>query len=151
MPGVTLKVDVTNPKKELAVVPGVKTGDQFNAEFLDTNEPGDYIVRVNATKGGQPFGTEAITRFIVDARDPELDNPAADHKLMEEIAELSGGDSMTPEQLRERLQTWADEGIPNLEITTTGRTTLWDNWFFLVLFVVVMTVEWFFRKRRGLV
>ena len=149
--GVTLKVDVTNPKKELAVVPGVKTGDQFNAEFLDTNEPGDYIVRVNATKDGQPFGTEAITRFIVDARDPELDNPAADHKLMEEIAELSGGDSMTPEQLRERLQTWADEGIPNLEITTTGRTTLWDNWFFLVLFVVVMTVEWFFRKRRGLV
>ena len=151
VPGVAFKVEVRTPKEETLEVPGVKAGEQFNAEFLDTNEPGDYIVRVIATKDGQPFGPDGVTRFIVDARDPELDNPAADHKLMEEIAELSGGDTMTPEQLKQRLQTWADEGIPNLEITTTGRTTLWDNWFFLILFVVVMSVEWFFRKRRGLV
>ena len=97
------------------------------------------------------FGFEAFTRFVVDARDPELDNPAADHKLLEEIAELSGGDSMTPEQLGDRLQAWVDEGVPNLEMTRVSRITLWDNWPFLFCFVGAMSLEWFFRKRRGLV
>ncbi len=148
---VTFKVSVTGPDKEAADIPSVRTGEQFTSEFLNTAEPGDYIVRVAATRNGEPFGFEAFTRFVVDARDPELDNPAADHKLLEEIAELSGGDSMTPEQLGDRLQAWVDEGVPNLEMTRVSRITLWDNWPFLFCFVGAMSLEWFFRKRRGLV
>lgn len=148
---VVFKVEVTNPEQQVSDVPAIRTGDRFTAEVLDTTQPGDYLVYVTATRNGQPFGTGAYTRFIIDARDPELDNPAADHKLLDEIAELSGGDSLTPEQLSERLQAWVDEGIPNLEMTRVSRITLWDNWPFLICFVSVMSAEWFLRKRRGLV
>lgn len=151
LPDVAFNVVVTGPDQQERAVPAIRTGDQFGGEFTDTNQPGDYLVRVSATRGGQPFGIDAYTRFIVDARDPELDNPAADHKLLEEIAELSGGDSMTPEELKTRLQAWIDEGIPNLEVTRISRLTLWDNWPFLICFVGVMSLEWFMRKRRGLV
>ncbi|MFK7818000.1 MAG: hypothetical protein AB8G99_04735, partial [Planctomycetaceae bacterium] len=148
---ISFEVRITNPDKEIALVPGFRSGDQFNAQFLDTNEPGDYLVGVSAQRNGEPFGAETFTRFIVDARDPELDNPSADHKLLQQISELSGGDSLTPEQLSDRLQTWVDDGIPNLEMTRVSRLALWDNWPFLIIFVVVMSLEWFLRKRRGLV
>ena len=148
---VTFKVEVTSPEKETLTVPAVRVGDHSAGELTETTVPGDYLVHVAASRGGQPFGVDAYTRFIVDARDPELDNPAADHKLLEEIAQLSGGDSMTPEQLSGRLQAWIDNGIPNLEVTRVRRVSLWDNWPFLLCFVGVMSLEWFFRKRRGLV
>jgi hypothetical protein len=148
---VTFEVRVTNPDKEVAEIPSVMSGGQFNAEFTDSTKPGDYLVGVSAMRNGQPFGVETFTRFIIDARDPELDNPSADHKLLQEVAELSGGDSLTPEQLSDRLQAWVDEGIPNLEMTRVSRISLWDNWPFLIIFVGVMSLEWFVRKRRGLV
>lgn len=148
---VTFKAQVRNPEGKVTDLTAVRSDDQLSGEFLATNTPGDYLVQVSATRNGEAFGTVAYTRFVVDARDPELDNPAADHKLLEEIAELSGGDSMTPEQLGERLQAWIDEGIPNLEVKRISTVSLWDNWPFLICFVVVMTFEWYIRKRRGLV
>lgn len=128
-----------------------RSGDESTAEFLNTAEAGDYWVRVTARNEGQPLGYEAWTRFIVDALDPETDNPAADHALLKDIAELSGGQAMRPEKLASLLGRMRKEGIGNAEITQLTRTRLWDNWPFLGLFVALMSLEWLLRKKRGLV
>jgi hypothetical protein len=128
-----------------------RSGDESTAEFLNTADAGDYWVRVTARNDGQPLGYEAWTRFIVDALDPETDNPAADHALLKDIAELSGGQAMRPEKLESLLGRMRKEGIGNAEITQVTRTRLWDNWPFLGLFVALMSLEWLLRKKRGLV
>ena len=46
---------------------------QHTAEFANTTAPGDYWVSVSARTNGQSIGFDAYTRFIVDARDLELD------------------------------------------------------------------------------
>jgi len=91
------------------------------------------------------------TRFVVDARDPELDSPAADPALLRELANASGGDFLTPESMLERLTDWSENGLPSLEMIRSERVTLWDNWISLLLFVLLACLEWGLRKKSGLV
>ena len=55
------------------------------ADFTETLDAGDYWVRVKATEGGQPIAGIATTRFHVNARDPELDDPSSDFSLLREV------------------------------------------------------------------
>jgi hypothetical protein len=70
---------------------------------------------------------------------------------MRELAHVSAGDFLTPDDMLERLKQWADEGLPSLEVKRSERITLWDNWISLLLFVLLLCVEWACRKKRGLV
>ena len=121
------------------------------ADFDKTMEPGDYWARVKASKNGAALAGIAVTRFHVNARDPELDNPTADFSLLREISHASGGEFLTPEQLLERLKSWEKDGLPGLSLTRQEQLSLWDNWGTLLLLVLLMTTEWAIRKKRGLV
>ncbi|MEX0702996.1 MAG: glutamine amidotransferase [Planctomycetales bacterium] len=124
-----------------------RSGDEALADFDRTSLPGDYWVRVVGKREDRPLGS-AWTRFIVDARDLELDDPAADFALLDAIA--SSGKRMQPDELAEFLDGRGAEGTFAGEATEIHRTNLWDNWPFLLLFVAVMTAEWALRKRHGL-
>ncbi|WP_155362703.1 hypothetical protein [Gimesia benthica] len=39
----------------------------------------------------------------------------------------------------------------NNDLTRYRRISLWDNWYFLLLFVLLISLEWFLRKKKGLV
>ena len=103
-----------------------------------------------ASQSGTALGLPAMTRFIVDARDLELDNPAADPDLMAEIATITGAVPLPAEQFGPFLTELLEQGI-STEITRQTQINLWDNWPLLLMFVLLLTTEWFVRKRRGLV
>jgi hypothetical protein len=107
-------------------------------------------VTVNATRNGKAIGLPASARFIVDARDPELDNPAADPDLMTELASLTGAASIAPETFGEFLDRLMSEGVA-ADLLRHTTVTLWDGWPFLITFALLLSTEWFVRKRRGLV
>ena len=144
-------VEITTPSGDKHTITPQKAAGNSLGTFLNTQEAGDYWLSVTATKDGQQWGNVATTRFLVHARDLEMDNPAADLGLMQEIAALSGGTVIPPEQLASYFNRLLKEGPGNLEATTVSRTTLWDNWYFLGLFVFVISAEWLVRKTRGLV
>lgn len=137
-------------------------GPDDNVRELKPNDvPGEYWIRVTGKKkDGTPFGT-GWERFIVDSTDVELDNPAADRKLMQSIAEQSGGTHVArPNEFAAFLGRLKAQGEGAIR---EDRITLWDTWprfgdddehyvpGLLLLFVAVMTLEWFLRKRKGLV
>ena len=145
-------LEVTNPRGEKQTLSPPRTESGDSAMFADTETSGDYWIRASAKEDGNPIGFDGWTRFIVDSRDLEMDNPAADLALLEQISFLSGGNSMRPEELGDFLNRMIEgKGFAKQEITKLRQTNLWDNWYFLLLFVTLMTAEWFVRKIRGLV
>jgi hypothetical protein len=129
----------------------LRAGNEFASTFTQTEHAGDYWVSVTArTKEGLPIG-DVTSRFLVDERDLELDNPAADHALLAELASLTGGNVITPEQHGAFLERLLKEGLVRREESEVTRMTLWDNWPFLIVFVTLLATEWTVRKVRGLV
>jgi len=150
IPDATFAVEVLTPKGEKRPVTAQRSGKEWFADYGGTTEPGDYWVTVTATKDGKMFGTPASTRFIVDARDPELDNPAADLDLMNELASSTGAAVIPPEAFGEFLDRLLSEGLA-AELLKHTTITLWDGWPLLLVFTLLMSTEWYLRKRRGLV
>ena len=62
----------------------------------------------------------------------------------------SGGESLAPEELPELLRR-LHEQPPELEVETQVKHTPYDTWPFFLLFVSVISVEWYLRKKWGLV
>lgn len=147
---VEFEVDVYGPEESRTGLAPVAGSEAYTADFSQTTVPGDYWAQVRAFQDNRPIGS-AWTRFLVDQRDLELDNPAADPELLDEIAMFSGGAILDPEQLPRRFGQWREQGIPNLDVERIEEINLWDNWPFLIAFVGVLSAEWFLRKRRGLV
>ena len=144
------KIEIVGPENRRFAITPQRSGTEHLAKFLETAKAGEYTVRVSATKAGQAIGLPAESRFIVFEQDLELYNPAADPVLLEEISHITGGVSVPPEELAHHLARLARQGL-SLEVTQTRRLSLWDNSPLLLLFVLTLTLEWFLRKRSGLV
>ncbi len=152
IPEARYTVEVVAPDGRTTLVPAQKVGAENIADFSGLTEPGDYQVLVTARlgEGGTVYGAPARTRFIVDARDAELDNPAADPGLMAEIATITGAVPVPPENAGAFLEELLREGLET-ELTRYTQVNLWDGWPLLLLFVLMLATEWFLRKRRGMV
>jgi uncharacterized membrane protein len=114
--------------------------------YFATGRAGDYRVSVVGTRDGKEVGS-ARARFLVYQDDRELENPAADLALMRQIAEITGGQSLSPERLDEYLRTLKSE--VTTEYMTQKEHRLWDQWPFFLVFVTVLTLEWWLRKAHG--
>ncbi|MGQ9503878.1 MAG: hypothetical protein ACUVQR_03120 [Thermogutta sp.] len=146
---VAWQVEIVSPdgkRNPVAVRPQGKT---WQGEFVKTSEPGDYRVEIQATQNGQLLGQDKA-RFVVVKRDVEMDQPASDPGLLAALAATSGGRSCAPEELPDVLSE-LQQKIKELEVPIATRKTLWDRWPVLLLFVALTSVEWFLRKRWGLV
>jgi hypothetical protein len=98
---------------------------------------------------GQELGT-ARARFLVFQQDLELDNASADADTLKSLSALTGGESLAPEQLPDLIAKLAAQ-TTHLEIQQETKKTLWDTWLFFLTLIALLTVEWFLRKRWGLV
>lgn len=150
IPDANFQIEVLTPSGETEKVTAQRFGDHGLADFMNTQAPGDYWVRVRGTHNGKSLGLPATARFVVDSRDIEMDNPAADPGLMAEIADMTGGEVVPVEEFGAFLNRILEEGIPE-EFERYRRINLWDGWPPLLIFILLMTAEWTLRKIRGLV
>ncbi len=130
----------------------VQQGDHVVGVFDGTQTAGDYAVTVTVENQGAPAGS-AKSRFLVFEQDLELDNAVADPTLLASLSAMTkgvGGKSLAPEELPDLLRR-IQEKPPELEVETLVKETPWDTWPFFLLFVGLISVEWYLRKKWGLV
>jgi len=138
-----------SPEPQYEPVRTVAQGTQAIGSFRNTATAGDYAIEVTAARQGQPLGS-ARARFLVFEQDIELDNAAADVGLLQNLAAITGGEMIAPEQLAELIDRLANQP-ENLEIPQETKLTFWDRWSFFLTLVGLLSVEWYLRKRWGLV
>jgi uncharacterized membrane protein len=126
-----------------------RQGTELLGTFLDAEQAGDYVIRVQASSKGQPLGS-AQARFLVYDQDLEMENPAADRGALENLSAITAGKAVAPEMLGGLLDE-IKKSARNFEVETQVRETLWDTWPFFIVTISVLVVEWFLRKRWGLV
>jgi uncharacterized membrane protein len=121
-------------------------GDEARGSYPATGQPGDYKVSVVVSKDGQEVGRDSV-RFLVFQDDRELENPSADLLLARQIAQITGGEAVAHESLAKYLK-----GIDQsayTEYLSPKEHRIWDNWPFFLIFVALLTLEWWLRKRHG--
>lgn len=149
IPDAAYRVEIEMPGGGKRLVPAVATPEGGSAWFQETLDPGDYVFFVSASQGQQEVGSTRA-RFTVFQQDLELDNATAEAGTLDNLAAISGGQSHAPEELPSVLKRFLDD-TESLEVSVETRRSLWDTWPFFLLLVTVLGVEWFLRKRWGLV
>lgn len=152
IPDVQFDVSITTPDGRSVAVRPSKHDDKWGAVFRETSAPGDYTIRATGRVGNEVVGTSEA-RFLVPDQDLELDRPAAEPTLMAQLAEMTetaGGAALAAEELPDLLKRLADKP-PELKEEVIAKVTYWDTWPFFLLFVALLSVEWYLRKRWGLV
>ena len=108
---------------------------------------GDYQVRLKVSDN--TIDTSGVTAdvFVHPPTSGELNNLAADHNRLEELATATGG-QLVP---LDKLDTIA--GLLQGTTQTRQQTAdfpIWNHWLVLVGFLGLMTAEWVLRKIHGL-
>jgi uncharacterized membrane protein len=140
---------ITKPDGTQETVPLSQTKGVLGGSFRETSQAGDYSLEATVSQGGMVLGT-ARARFLVIEQDLELDNASSDAAVMDSLAAMTGGSSLAPEELPEALEQLGTEGETLVE-TTEVKQNLWDTWPLFLLMVGFLGVEWYLRKRWGLV
>lgn len=110
--------------------------------------PGEYLVKVSVD-GLLPSPLPATTRFTVRAPVArELASLACNEPLLQQLTELSGGLYFREEQLREVPPTLAPLSSGRIEETETA---LWQSGWLFGAIVLLLTIEWLWRRRAGLI
>ncbi len=116
---------------------------------LDT--PGLYRAALTATSAsGEEYRAE--TAFIVRDESRELAQPAADWQMMANIVsanQAAGGQLVLPEEVGVALD-WLRQRQDATKVRVVEKRRLgdaaWDAWLVLVLFCLLMSIEWGLRK-----
>ncbi len=135
-----------------------RQADEFSGQIEPDLVAAAGLYRIEATGLSNGVGIGSSERqFVVMDRDKEKANPVADPDRLDRLSAetmAAGGRSIEPDELAGVLDEMiAKPPIEKIKIPTTfrmGETAL-DSTAFLMIFVTVMTVEWFLRKKWQLV
>jgi hypothetical protein len=145
---VTVALSSGSQTLEIALQP---TGNGRYIGAVQTLAGGDYSFTGTVVRGNQLYGKDA-GRFTVGELALEYQNLRMNAELLRLLAERTGGafvaaDQFDAAQLWERIKM-----LPGfqLRVITEARTiAVWNHWGLLALAITALALEWYLRKRFG--
>ncbi|MCH8124006.1 MAG: hypothetical protein IH853_12905 [Bacteroidetes bacterium] len=148
---VSVMLNVRFPSGELFPYAMQSLGNGQYRVDIGSLPDGTYSYEAKATRDAGELGTDGGS-FSVGALSIEFRNPYADRRLMRQLASRSGGFTLDADQmdsLPERLSSL--DSYQPVTNAVESQTRLWRYLPFLFALLVFMSLEWFVRKRLGLV
>ncbi|HMF11250.1 MAG TPA: glutamine amidotransferase, partial [Gemmataceae bacterium] len=154
------EVKVTDPGNNEIAVPTTRDKNEDKGLFWKTDEAGEYRLEVNGVgkdADGKDITGKASARFLVYEDDAEMRQRAANHDFLKTLASAGGGEFHQPDDLAAFLTQLQSQPLPHAR----AKADTWPDWRrnqtsgflvgFFLLFVLLLSLEWFLRRRWGLV
>jgi uncharacterized membrane protein len=155
--GAQFQVTVIRPNKAVETIEVTPDNDgeaRSRGIYWKTDEPGEYEVVATARYQNQDLG-EARSRFMAVRDDSELVNRSANHAVLEQIAAATGGTHRLHGGFRDLLEDLARQSARDqVEITPVPNWREPHDWLqggLVLVFVLLITIEWLLRRAWGLV
>ncbi len=140
-----VKVKIRSKSQTADIVMNPIGGGRYEGS-LSGLTAGDYSFEASASRGEFSIGT-STGKFSVEEFNQELIHTALNEKTMQHIASASGGRYVKGEQISELLKTLDYKAVIHDQ---NESSELWNKIFWLFALVVVLSAEWFIRKRSDL-
>jgi len=127
----------------------LKWGANFTPEL-----PGTYQLRLVRPEGtSPPPPTSSLPEVIVTVQPPpgEMDEPSADPAFLAAFADLSGGKLAPDKDLRPFLDEVIQPSAPESRDQGVEWHPSWMHWISPILVLLFLALEWWLRRRNGLV
>ncbi|MBM4053848.1 MAG: hypothetical protein FJ264_04070 [Planctomycetes bacterium] len=148
--GVQLEIDVTNEftGKNILANRGITESDgQYKFSFKHEDE-GFYIIKTIARIDSEMIGQDH-TIFSIMKTDKEFKDTSIQRELLMKLAEVSGGKYFNLPQKDIRGK-FSIENPPITKLVGKKFISLWDNGYFFMFIVSIISLDWWIRKRCGL-
>ena len=140
-------VQLTDEGRVVLQTKDVQTGPDGRGVVVFEEVPaGTFNVVVAAEKEGERVG-RATEPVIVEAAEVELQAPFPRADIMRALAEASGGRFV---DINEGLPAIEVKDARRVEVDRTRRITIWDTWPAFITLLVLAGLEWWLRRRSGL-
>ncbi len=146
-----VQIDVRSPDGRVFPFAMDAAGNGRYTLQTDALPGGSYSYQATASSDGVELGRDEGS-FVVGDLALEFKETRADPQLMRQIAARAGGSVIAPADLSrlDEILGAMDGFQPKIEYASR-ETELWRRYVFLAVLVVLLTLEWFLRKRNGLV
>jgi hypothetical protein len=145
--GIKIKISSQKNKYETDmqnVGPGLYEGS------IIINETGDFSFSAEAMTDGRILGKDNGS-FNIGEIDIEMINPVMNYPLLNLLASESGGDFYFPDDYSPLISKLKELKInSSKEKVVTSEITLWSDTWMLIIAILLFSLEWFIRKRNGM-
>jgi uncharacterized membrane protein len=151
---------IVDPSGNETIVPTTRDKNEEKGLFWKTDAAGEYRLEVSGTgkdADGKDISGKATARFLVYEDDSETRQRAANHEFLKALASAGGGEFHQPDDLAAFLTQLQAQPLPH----SRPKADFWPDWRrnqtsgflvgFFLLFVALLSMEWFLRRRWGLV
>lgn len=147
---VTVDATMTPPGGQPMPIRLETKGTSRQVKLAPPSEPGIYALRISATVADKPMTAEH--RFEVVQRDLESLDVLANHKLLRQMSEITGGQYVPLADLPELLKELSIETQPERVPVIVHKGLMEElHWPMVAAIILLLCVEWSIRKRKGLV
>jgi hypothetical protein len=144
-----VKVKVKNDKDKFELNLN-SLGNGLYEGLLQASKPGNYSFAGEAKLNNKLLGNDNGS-FNIGEIDIEMMNPGMDYEFLNTLANVSGGKYFNPEQYRSLFNILSDLiSKSSKEKIDTKEYSLWSNEFLMIIIILLFGIEWFVRKRVGM-
>ncbi len=118
--------------------------------FLETKQPGDYVFTGSAKINGKIIGKDS-GKFNIGEVDIEFVNTRMNYDFLNSLSRTTGGKFFFPAKQNELFDILNKKAKQSASTKIeTSEFNLWSNEWLMAIIILLFAIEWFFRKRFGM-